>query len=263
MQRLDGVHGYLLVERVTGQSGEGAEFQQEGADAGGAGDAGLAFRHAVLEIHRAVRHPRGRIERGDQSLGHVLGEAQQRAVAGPAGLELDAGLARQQMGAQQAADHPDIRLEHRHVDVRLEVRPRADQLGDAAELGEVAHDRERVQGVDQGQGEAAPRVEAVAAQRAQLVVRIGVRQVTGIRVVEHGPYLLPQSQQISPPVLPEPADQDEEAEHRARPEENHRCRLTGSVSLLSVITARPRLSLDVTRCGRTLEMNPEHPALAT
>lgn len=242
MQRLYGVHGHFLVERIASQPGEGAEFEEEGADASGAGDAGLAFRHAVLEVDRAVRHPRGRVERGDQSLGHVLGEAQQRAVAGPAGLELDAGLARQQMGAQQAADHPDIRLEHRHVDVRLEVRPRADQLGDAAELGEVAHDRERVQGVDQGQGEAAPRVEAVAAQRAQLVVRIGVRQVTGVRVIEHGPHLLPQSEQVPPPVLPEPAYQDEEAEDRARPEENHRCRLTGSVSLLSVITTRPLAS---------------------
>jgi len=69
------------------------------------------------------------------------------------------------VGAQQSTDHPDVRLEHGHVDVGLEVLPRADYLGDAAKFREVSHNRERVQGVDQRQGEAAPGVEAVAAQR--------------------------------------------------------------------------------------------------
>ncbi|EZA47244.1 hypothetical protein X777_16506 [Ooceraea biroi] len=125
------------------------------------------------------------------------------------------------MCTQQAAYHPDVRLEDGHVDVRLEADPRADDLGDATELGEVAHHRERVQGVDQRQGEAAPRVEPVAAQRAQLVVRIRVGQVAGIRVVEHGPYLLSQDDQLLLAVLPKPAREDQKAQDRARSEQNH------------------------------------------
>lgn len=174
------------------------------------------------------------------------------------------------MGAQQPADHADVRLEHRHVDVGLEVRSRADQLGDAAKFGEVAHDRERVQGVDQGQGEAAPRVEAVAAQRAQLVVRIGVRQVAGVGVIEHGPYLLAQADQIPSAVLPESADQDQEAEDRARSEEDHRCdfacdrhRLRVRLSVITVHSSAAS-SVDVMRCvGSSLDARLERPALAT
>lgn len=75
MQRLYGVHGHFLVQRITGQPGKRAELQQEGANASGARDAGLAFRHTVLEIDRTVWHSRGRIERSNQSFGHVLGEA--------------------------------------------------------------------------------------------------------------------------------------------------------------------------------------------
>jgi len=75
VQRLYSIHGHFLVQWITGQSGESAKFQQEGTNASGACDTGLTFRYSILEINRAVWHPRGRIKRGDQPLGHVLGKA--------------------------------------------------------------------------------------------------------------------------------------------------------------------------------------------
>ena len=123
-ERPHGPHGRLLVDGVPCEPGQGAELDQEGADARRAGDGRLAVGHAVPQVDRAVRHPRGRVEGRQQPLGSVLRQPEERAGAGPAGRERGhPGPAGQQVGRQQPAHDADVGLEHRHVDVAVEILP--------------------------------------------------------------------------------------------------------------------------------------------
>lgn len=94
------------------------------------------------------------------------------------------------MRRQQAANNADVRLEHRHVDVLVEVHL-LDERMDATELRKVAHGGQCVQGIDQGQRIAAPRIVAIAGERTQFIIAAGVLEIAVVGVLEHAAHILP------------------------------------------------------------------------
>lgn len=53
---------HILKHRVSSQSAEGGELQDEGAHSSSAGDGGLSGVHPPQQVHRAIWHPCGGLE---------------------------------------------------------------------------------------------------------------------------------------------------------------------------------------------------------
>mmetsp|Transcript_34652 Transcript_34652/g.113098 ORF Transcript_34652/g.113098 Transcript_34652/m.113098 type:complete len:222 (+) Transcript_34652:1-666(+) len=181
----------VLEAAVARQPRERAELEGERAGGGGAGDGRLGGRDAVAQVDRAVRDAGGRVERGQQPLGQVEREEQQAAVRIVRRLhQAQLRVGGQQVGREQAAERADGRLEEGdrlvHVEGEVLHHPPHTRL----KLGAVPEQRERVEGVDQREREAAPPVLARAREREQHVGRERVCHVAVVPVVEERSHLL-------------------------------------------------------------------------
>jgi hypothetical protein len=79
-QRERGTARRQLVAIVASEARQHAKLEQKRAAARRARDIDFATRHAVSQVHRAVRYAGRRVKRRQQPLGQVDGEAQQCAV---------------------------------------------------------------------------------------------------------------------------------------------------------------------------------------
>lgn len=67
-----------------------------------------------------------------------------------------------QVGAEQAADNANVRLEHGHINVAVEIGFVDEEIGDTTKFGKVSHHSQRVQRIGQRQRVAAPRIGTLA-----------------------------------------------------------------------------------------------------
>jgi hypothetical protein len=86
---------------------------------------------------------------------------------------------------EQTAEHADVGLKHRHVEVACEAHIARHASHGTLKLGAPVQYGQRVDGVEQRQRTRHPRVVPDARQRLQLVGRIRVSHVRVVRPVEH------------------------------------------------------------------------------
>ena len=110
---LEGGHqralGLVVVDRLAGELGQRAEFEQQGSGLGGIAD--LAAGHAGAQVDVGVRQAGRRLEHRQQARAKVVREREQAFVAGQ--------LVTGQQATQQADDHLEVL--HRHVVVERQA----------------------------------------------------------------------------------------------------------------------------------------------
>lgn len=67
---------------------------------------------------------------------------------------------REHMRREKTANYANVRLEYTHVDISIDIDVLQYQVNRSLELGRVAHDQKRVEGVDERKRKRAPRVSA-------------------------------------------------------------------------------------------------------
>mmetsp|Transcript_23685 Transcript_23685/g.54511 ORF Transcript_23685/g.54511 Transcript_23685/m.54511 type:complete len:234 (+) Transcript_23685:599-1300(+) len=174
-QGYEGTLGDELEGLVSRQPAEGAELQQQRACTGRGRHGRLPLGHARLEIHGPIRQPCGGLEGGEQSLSEVNCAVQQRALVPLHQPQLR--VRREQVGAEEPPEHPDVGLEDGDRNVCLEGELSVQVANSARKLCLVAQDREGAQRVDKGQGVAPKVVGPAATQWEQLVMRVRVLHV--------------------------------------------------------------------------------------
>mmetsp|Transcript_48024 Transcript_48024/g.109053 ORF Transcript_48024/g.109053 Transcript_48024/m.109053 type:complete len:217 (+) Transcript_48024:929-1579(+) len=179
-----------------------AQLEAEGPRARERCHEGLPPRHAVAQVHRAVRDAGRRLEGGEQPLSEVQRQPQQRPVVAQAlalalawslelGVDVKHGVDGEHVGGEKPTEEPDVRLKHAHVDV--EVESVGEGFGNESncppELRVVPQHHQRVQCVDQRNRRHPRGLEghAAAAQGAELAHRVPVPHVRVVAVHEEPP----------------------------------------------------------------------------